>query len=42
MCEVTGVEHWKYNGQYWIQREKFGDGGASAWDGLEPIYSSDE
>ncbi|GAP92522.1 putative oxysterol-binding protein [Rosellinia necatrix] len=41
-CEVTGVEYWKYNGQYWIQREKFGNGDASAWDGLEPIYSSHE
>ncbi|KAI0118326.1 Oxysterol-binding protein-domain-containing protein, partial [Nemania sp. FL0031] len=39
-CEVTGVEYWKYNGQYWIQREKFGNGDTSAWDGLEPIYSS--
>ncbi|KAI1365264.1 Oxysterol-binding protein-domain-containing protein [Xylaria arbuscula] len=38
-CEVTGVEHWKYNGNYWIQREKFGNGDESAWDGLEPIYS---
>ncbi|KAI1124863.1 Oxysterol-binding protein-domain-containing protein [Nemania abortiva] len=41
-CEVTGVEYWKYNGQYWIQREKFGNGDTSAWDGLEPIYSSHE
>ncbi|KAK5636218.1 hypothetical protein RRF57_011930 [Xylaria bambusicola] len=40
-CEVTGVKYWKYNGQYWIQREKFGNGDASAWDGLEPIYSSE-
>ncbi|KAI1181241.1 oxysterol-binding protein [Nemania sp. FL0916] len=37
-CEVTGAEYWKYNGQYWIQREKFGNGDAGAWDGLEPIY----
>ncbi|KAI0878047.1 Oxysterol-binding protein-domain-containing protein [Hypoxylon argillaceum] len=42
VCEVTGVEHWKYNGQYWIQREKFGNGDTSAWNGLEPIYSSHE
>ncbi|KAI1420842.1 Oxysterol-binding protein-domain-containing protein [Xylaria sp. FL1777] len=42
VCEVSGVEYWKYNGQYWIQREKFGNGDASAWDGLEPIYSSAE
>ncbi|KAI1819496.1 oxysterol-binding protein [Xylaria intraflava] len=41
-CEVTGVEHWKFNGQYWVQREKFGNGDSSAWDGLEPIYSSDQ
>ncbi|KAI1755667.1 oxysterol-binding protein [Xylaria castorea] len=40
VCEVTGLVYWKYNEQYWIQREKFGDGDASAWDGLEPIYSS--
>ncbi|RYC57403.1 hypothetical protein CHU98_g8802 [Xylaria longipes] len=40
VCEVTGVEYWKYTEQYWIQREKFGNGDASAWDGLEPIYSS--
>ncbi|KAI0410916.1 Oxysterol-binding protein-domain-containing protein [Xylaria grammica] len=39
--EVTGVEYWKYNGQYWIQREKFGNGDKSAWAGLEPIYSSE-
>ncbi|KAI1432424.1 oxysterol-binding protein [Xylaria sp. CBS 124048] len=39
VCEVTGAEYWKYNGQYWIQREKFGNGDSSAWDGLEPIYS---
>ncbi|KAI2639187.1 oxysterol-binding protein [Xylaria nigripes] len=42
VCDVTGVEYWKYNGQYWIQREKFGNGDLSAWDGLEPIYSSQE
>ncbi|KAJ2997820.1 hypothetical protein NUW58_g529 [Xylaria curta] len=42
VCEVTGAEYWKYNGQYWIQREKFGNGDANAWDGLEPIYSSHE
>ncbi|KAI5925685.1 oxysterol-binding protein [Camillea tinctor] len=41
-CEITGVEYWKFTGKYWIQREKFGNGDASAWDGLEPIYSSDE
>ncbi|KAI1641521.1 oxysterol-binding protein [Biscogniauxia mediterranea] len=41
-CEITGIEYWKFNNKYWIQREKFGSGDASAWDGLEPIYSSDE
>ncbi|KAI2605516.1 oxysterol binding protein [Hypoxylon fragiforme] len=38
-CEVTGVEYWKFNGKYWIQREKYGEGDEHAWDGLEPIYS---
>ncbi|KAI0400922.1 oxysterol-binding protein [Xylaria palmicola] len=42
VCEITGVEYWKYDGQYWIQREKFGSGDTTAWDGLEPIYSSHE
>ncbi|KAI1417336.1 oxysterol binding protein [Hypoxylon sp. FL1857] len=41
-CEVTGVDYWKFNGKYWIQREKFGSGDPHAWDGLEPIYSSEE
>ncbi|KAI0019697.1 oxysterol-binding protein [Xylariomycetidae sp. FL0641] len=41
-CEVTGVEYWKFTGKYWAQREKFGNGDASAWEGLEPIYSSEE
>ncbi|KAI0475950.1 oxysterol binding protein [Xylariaceae sp. FL0804] len=41
-CEVTGLEHWKFTGRYWEQREKFGGGDASAWDGLEPIYASEE
>ncbi|KAI2637838.1 oxysterol binding protein [Hypomontagnella submonticulosa] len=40
-CEVTGVEYWKFNGKYWAQREKFGNGDPHAWDGLEPIYSSE-
>ncbi|KXJ93907.1 Oxysterol-binding protein-domain-containing protein [Microdochium bolleyi] len=38
-CETTGKTYWQYNGKYWDQREKFGNGDASAWDGLEPIYS---
>ncbi|KAG4222187.1 hypothetical protein PC116_g29339 [Phytophthora cactorum] len=41
-CEITGVEYWKFNGKYWTQREKFGSGDPHAWDGLEPIYSSEE
>lgn len=41
-CEITGVEHWKFTGKYWEQREKFGSGDAHAWDGLEPIYSSED
>ncbi|KAI0848137.1 oxysterol-binding protein [Daldinia vernicosa] len=41
-CEITGVEYWKFTGKYWTQREKFGNGDAHAWDGLEPIYSSEE
>ncbi|KAI1379077.1 oxysterol binding protein, partial [Hypoxylon crocopeplum] len=39
-CEVTGVEHWKFTGKYWAQREKYGNGDPHAWAGLEPIYSS--
>ncbi|XXH02284.1 hypothetical protein Hte_008654 [Hypoxylon texense] len=41
-CEITGVEHWKFNGKYWTQREKYGSGDPHAWDGLEPIYSSED
>ncbi|KAI2614990.1 oxysterol binding protein [Hypoxylon sp. NC1633] len=41
-CEITGVKHWKFTGKYWTQRAKFGSGDAHAWDGLEPIYSSEE
>ncbi|KAI8624885.1 oxysterol-binding protein [Xylariaceae sp. FL1651] len=41
-CEVTGEEYWKYTGQYWTQREKYGNGDMSAWEGLEPIYSSED
>ncbi|KAI1392035.1 oxysterol binding protein [Hypoxylon trugodes] len=40
-CEITGVEYWKFTGKYWTQREKFGSGDPHAWDGLEPIYSSE-
>ncbi|KAI0886255.1 oxysterol binding protein [Annulohypoxylon maeteangense] len=41
-CEITGVEYWKFTEKYWVQREKFGKGDAHAWDGLEPIYTSEE
>ncbi|KAI1505921.1 oxysterol-binding protein [Biscogniauxia marginata] len=41
-CDITGIEHWKFNGKYWIQREKYGNGDAHAWDNLEPIYSSED
>jgi len=37
--ETTGESYWKFNGKYWDQREKFGNGDPSAWEGLEPIYS---
>ncbi|KAI1337179.1 oxysterol-binding protein [Xylariaceae sp. FL0016] len=40
--EVTGVDYWKFNGNYWTQREKFGNGDTSAWAGLEPIYADPE
>lgn len=41
-CEVTGVEYWQFTGKYWTQRERYGSGDAHAWDGLEPIYSSED
>ncbi|EHK45749.1 hypothetical protein TRIATDRAFT_88852 [Trichoderma atroviride IMI 206040] len=39
-CEISGEEYWKFNGNYWTQREKAGPDGdyAAAWAGLEPIY----
>lgn len=38
-CEITGEEHWKFNGNYWIQRDKAGpNGDPRAWEGLEPIF----
>jgi len=37
-CEITGEEYWKFNGRYWEQREKAGNGDEHAWDGLESIY----
>lgn len=38
-CEITGEEYWKFNGKYWEQREKAGQGDEKAWEGLEPVYS---
>lgn len=39
-CEISGADYWKFNGNYWTQREKAGPDGdyAAAWTGLEPIY----
>jgi len=37
-CEVTGEEYWKFNGRYWDQRDKAGQGDTTAWEGLEPVY----
>ncbi|SPO00163.1 related to oxysterol-binding protein [Cephalotrichum gorgonifer] len=37
-CEVTGESYWKFNGGYWVQREKWAEGDEKAWDGLEQIY----
>lgn len=42
VSEVTGDEYWQFNGKYWEQREKAGNGDKSAWDGLEPIYEDHE
>jgi oxysterol-binding protein 1 len=42
VCEITGVAYWKFNGKYWAQREKAGNGDEHAWDGLEPIYQDAE
>ncbi|CAI4210829.1 unnamed protein product [Parascedosporium putredinis] len=37
-CEITGEEYWKFNGEYWERRAKFGEGDETAWDGLEPVF----
>lgn len=37
-CEITGEEYWKFNGKYWAQREKAGQGDETAWEGLEKIF----
>ncbi|KAK8122145.1 oxysterol-binding protein [Apiospora sp. TS-2023a] len=37
-CEVTGESYWKFNGEYWQHRERFGEGDEHAWDKLEPLF----
>lgn len=37
-CEITGEQYWKFNGEYWERRARFGGGDKTAWDGLEPVY----
>lgn len=39
-CKVTGEKYWKFNGEYWTQREKAGPDGdyEAAWAGLVRIY----
>ncbi|KIW04782.1 uncharacterized protein PV09_03970 [Verruconis gallopava] len=39
-CETTGEVYWKFNGEYWTEREKVGNG-EGKWEGLEPIYDHD-
>ncbi|ETS78529.1 hypothetical protein PFICI_10591 [Pestalotiopsis fici W106-1] len=39
---ITGEEYWKWNGKYWQQREKHGNGDAQAWKGTEPIFFPQE
>lgn len=38
-CEITGETYWKFNGQYWEDRERAGDGDLSVWDKMEPIFA---
>lgn len=35
---TTGESYWKFNGEYWIEREKVGSGQASGWSGVEDIF----
>ncbi|RYP80572.1 hypothetical protein DL770_006174 [Monosporascus sp. CRB-9-2] len=37
-CPITGEEYWRFNDRYWVQRDRFGSGDPTAWNGLEPIY----
>lgn len=39
---ITGEEYWKWNGTYWQQREKHGNGDPQAWKGTEPIFFPQE
>jgi hypothetical protein len=36
-CETTGEMFWRFNGEYWAEREQAGNG-KRPWTGLEPIY----
>jgi hypothetical protein len=35
-CEITGEEYWVFNGRYWNEREKAGNGGC--WENVEDIF----
>lgn len=37
-CEISGEEYWRFNGKYWDQRERAGQGDEKAWEGLERIF----
>ncbi|CAK7271599.1 hypothetical protein SEPCBS119000_004689 [Sporothrix epigloea] len=37
-CPITGEAYWQFNGKYWDMRERAGQGDASVWDGLEPLF----
>jgi len=37
-CEITGEEYWQFNGQYWAEREKAGQGAPEVWQGCEDIF----
>jgi predicted PolB exonuclease-like 3'-5' exonuclease len=36
VCETTGEEYWKFNGEYWAMRHSAAKGGK--WKGLEDIF----
>lgn len=37
-CEISGAEYWKFNGKYWEEREKAGNGIVPKWPGVEDIF----